>query len=133
MAVNRSSERKRVTPLLSSSFLFWALMALNCFTKLQLPASVKVPAGAIAHVGADEAFLLRSQHTVPLRQQHAEFKDEADLYGDARVEDECPPVLRAYFDTGQLTSAGCRCNPPHSFRSRKKTVGYTYTRWVGRG
>ena len=51
MAVNRSSERKRVTPLLSSSFLFWALMALNCFTKLQLPASVKVPAGAIAHVG----------------------------------------------------------------------------------
>ena len=55
-------DQTRVTPLVSWSF-FCVLMPLNTFTKLPLPASVSVPAGAINPLAADESCLMRSQHT----------------------------------------------------------------------
>ena len=62
-------------------FLF-VLMGLDFFIKLPLPAGVSVPAGAINPVAADEACLMRSVHTVPLRKQHDSFKDDADIFED---------------------------------------------------
>ena len=55
-----------------------------------------MPPGAIDHGAAAEAVLMRSQHTMPLKEQHAAFKEDADIFEDERANDECP-TLQTYF------------------------------------
>ena len=67
-AVNH--DKTRSSPVVPWPF-FWLLMALIFFTKLPLPAGVHVPAAAINPLAVDDAVLMRSQHTVRLKDQHA--------------------------------------------------------------
>ena len=104
-----SYDQTHVTPLVSWSF-FCVLMALNIFTKLPLPASVSVPAGAINPLAADESCLMRSQHTVPLKQQHATFNEEAVFYEDERSAAEYP-LLHACFISNLFDEPHYRLQP----------------------
>ena len=90
-------ERARFNPVVPWPF-FWLLMALNFFSKLPLPASVHVPARAINPLAADEACLMRSQHVVPLKQQHAELKEEAEIFESECDAEEYPVLWACFFE-----------------------------------
>ena len=92
-AVN--NDRKRFSPVVPLPF-FYLLMALNYFMELPLPASVAIPDGAVNHGAEATACLVRSQHTVPLKKQHAAFKEDEEIYEEEREAGEYP-TLQAYF------------------------------------
>jgi hypothetical protein len=81
---------------------FWLLMAMNMFATLPLPDAFSVPAGAIHHGENAESCLMRSQHTVPLKCQHAAFQEDASIFEGELDEAECP-TLSAYHTVGQFS------------------------------